>query len=86
MPDTTEQTAAQQQLRDAVQRTLKATGQETGLLTDIVVIAAQQGIRDNGDEYTSIAYLTAGPMPHYRVLGLLDSALTRIRNVINGAH
>lgn len=56
-----------------------------GLVTDWVVVAANQYIDDDGRNMTDVGHLLpdgGNTIPHYRVLGLLDYAATAARSVI----
>lgn len=49
-----------------------------GVLTDWLVIAAQQNFEDDGTPTTSVAVLLpTESFPHYRILGLLRHATVR---------
>lgn len=51
-----------------------------GVLTDWLVIAAQQNFDDDGDPTTSVGVLLpTDSFPMYRILGLLDHATVRYR-------
>lgn len=51
-----------------------------GVLTDWLVIAAQQNFDEDGDPTTSVAVLLpTDSFPYYRILGLLDHATVRYR-------
>lgn len=56
-----------------------------GLVTDWVVVAANQYFGDDGRGMTDVGHLLpdgGDTIPHYRVLGLLDFAATATRSVI----
>lgn len=77
---TPEQEIAEQQAETAVKALIGAYGmQDRGVLTDYVIIAVQQGWDDDGDEVTCVSPLLPRPLPTYRLLGVLEHALVRIR-------
>lgn len=71
---------ADEQLRTAVQEALAARGYDVGYLVDVVVVAALQHYDEDGDLISSVARVVPGEeLPHYRQIGMLDIALTRLR-------
>lgn len=80
MPSTPEQKAAEEQAEAAVQALIAAYGmQDHGVLTDFVIVAVQQGWDDDGDEVTCVSPLLPRALPMYRLVGILEHALVRIR-------
>lgn len=70
------QTAA---LENAIRARLADFG-DNGILTDWLVITAQQTFDDDGDPVTSVGVLLpTDSFPMYRILGLLDHATVRYR-------
>jgi hypothetical protein len=61
-------------------------GKSSYMLTDYVVIAAMQGIDDDGDPCTGITFALPhdSEMPIYRILGLVDFFRQRIRKMVTG--
>lgn len=83
MARTPEQKAADEQLGAAIEAALAAHGLKTGVTSDYIVVAAQQHFGDDGVQRTNIARLVPGDgVPHYRLMGLLDYALTHYRTDI----
>lgn len=83
MSSTPEQKAAEQQAEAAVQALIAAYGmQDRGVLTDFAIIAVQQGWDDDGDEVTCVSPLLPRALPMYRLVGILEHALIRIRAAI----
>lgn len=79
-PRSLEQRAADDALRQAIQDTLAAYGWGEGILTDWIVVTASQRFDDDGHAVTSVAKLVDEDIvPHYRLMGLLDQALTELR-------
>ncbi|MDG4832427.1 hypothetical protein O7627_24410 [Solwaraspora sp. WMMD1047] len=78
---TPEQRAADDALTAAIQQTLDAyAGSGPWLLTEYVVVTAQQGYDEDGDGITAVGQLYRdGDVPLHRALGLLDHAVTRMR-------
>lgn len=81
-------TGPEQDLREAYERLEQAIRDVTrleeweGLVTDWVVIAANQYFADNGRSMTGIGQILpdgGDSVPDYRVVGLLDVALTARR-------
>lgn len=65
------------QLEDAIRAKLATYDTGGGILTDWIVIAAQQGFDEDGDATTSVGLLLPNDsFPMYRILGLLDYAAT----------
>lgn len=87
MARTAEQIAADDALTVAIQRATDAYfGAAPRLLTDYVVLTAEQGIDEEGDGETAIGWLIRdNEVPHYRIIGLLDMALTRHRQMAQPA-
>jgi hypothetical protein len=80
---TAEQKAADEQLRAAIDATSRAYGNDGGVLTDFVVIAARQSWDDDGDEITYYqTLLPDGVLPIHRILGLADYVSTRYRRQV----
>lgn len=80
MESTPAQKAAEQQSEAAVQALITAYGmQDRGVLTDVAIIAVQQGWDDDGDEVTCVSPLLPRALPLYRLVGILEHALIRIR-------
>lgn len=72
-------------LRAAVERVRRAYGLDEGLLTDWVLVFARQRFRDDGRGETAVESVTGDPPPpQYRVAGLLDDALWKLRT--SGGH
>lgn len=66
-----------EQLEDAIRAKLAAYDTSGGILTDWIVIAAQQNFDDAGDAVNSVGLLMPNDnFPMYRILGLLDYAAT----------
>ncbi len=82
MARTPEQKAADERLEQAVKDALEAYDLNTGALVDVLVLTAQTRFDEEGEQYTNVARLTLGGMPHYRILGLLDFAQTAYRSDI----
>lgn len=79
---TPEQRDADDNLTTAVNRVRAAYFPDTvgRLLTDYVVVAADQTFDDTGDPELAIGTLVRdGQQPHYRTVGLLTIALDRAR-------
>jgi len=71
--------AAYEQLEQSIQDVARLE-QAEGVLTDWVVVGAWQRFDEAGDGITNVeALLPAGRIPHYRLIGLLDFALTMYR-------
>lgn len=51
-----------------------AAGWDQGILTDSVIVSAQQIFTENGNVNTQVYVLPLGAIPHYRIVGLLDYA------------
>lgn len=65
-------------LEAAIQAKLAEFDTGHGVLTDWLVIAAQQNFDDDGTPNTSVAVLLpTEAFPHYRILGLLRHATVR---------
>jgi hypothetical protein len=80
---TPEQTAATERLDEAIKSSLEALGLGVGVLTDYVVICAQQRFEDDGTASTGIYHVTSGDgVPYYRLLGLLDYTRIALRGEI----
>lgn len=76
----TEEQDATAVLEDAIRGRLAAFDTGHGVLTDWLVIAAQQNFEDDGTPTTAVAVLLPSQsFPHYRILGLLDHATVRYR-------
>lgn len=73
-------------LEDAIAGSLATFDEEPGVVTDWIVIAAQQRVDDDGNTITSIGtLLSVDNMPFYRILGLLAHATTVYQAEL-GAH
>ena len=71
---------ATEDLENAIRAKL-ATLDGSGILTDWLVIAAQQDFDDEGKPTTSVGLLLpTDSFPYYRILGLLDYAAVRYRS------
>jgi hypothetical protein len=67
-------------LEAAIQAELAGFDTGHGVLTDWIVIAAQQNFDDDGEPTTSVGVLLpTDSFPMYRILGLLDHATVRYR-------
>lgn len=77
--DTPEERVAAERLDAAVRDALEAYGMAVGVVTDLVVIYAQQYFADDGVPHTQVGYLSPSQPPHYRLMGLVDYAQTRLR-------
>lgn len=82
MARTAEQKAADERLEQAIKDALEAYDLATGALVDVLVLTAQTRFDEDGEQYTNVARLTLGGLPHYRILGLLDFAQTAYRGDI----
>lgn len=78
---TDEQQAADADLTTAIEAVNRAYfGDEARLLTDYVVVFAEQSWDDDGDQITAVGVNPRdGDLPIYRTLGLLDYAQARAR-------
>lgn len=68
----------------AVREVIRLEGWE-GLVTDWVVVAANQYFDDDGRSMTDVGHILpdgGNSIPHYRILGLLDYAATASRSAI----
>ena len=83
MTRTPDQKAADNALEEAVKRALEAYDLNRGALVDVLVLSAQTRFDEDGGQYTTVARLTLGGMPHYRILGLLDFAQAAYRGDIS---
>jgi len=73
-------------LEEGIAACLATFDEEPGVVTDWIVVAAQQRVDDNGETITSVGtLLSVDNMPFYRILGLLDQATTVYRAEL-GAH
>lgn len=75
---------AHEELEAAI-RKVAALNEYPGLVTDWIVCAAVQDFDpDDGQGVTTVAWLApyGGRVPYYRLMGLLDFALTGLRNGI----
>ncbi|MFJ1827352.1 hypothetical protein [Streptomyces sp. NPDC088178] len=81
-------TSPEHDLKEAYERLEQAIRDVThlegwkGLVTDWVVVAADQYFADNGRTMTAVGWLLpegGDRVPHYRLVGLLDVALTACR-------
>lgn len=75
---------AYEDLDQAIRRVAALEGWE-GLITDWCVLAAIQRLDDDGGDVTAISRILpegGNRVPYYRVMGLLDYALTGMRNEI----
>lgn len=69
-------------LEDAIRASLVHYDLDMGVLTDVIVICAQQYFDDEGVPHTATAYICPGQPPHYRRLGLVEYIATRIKTEI----
>lgn len=77
------QKAATEQLDQAIKTALEAHGLAVGVLTDYVVVCAQQRFEDDGSASTGVYHITSGDgVPYYRLLGLLDYTRVALRGEI----
>lgn len=76
---------ANERLRVAAHEALEAHDMAEGVVTDLVVIVSQQYFDDEGIPHTQVAYLAPDAPPHYRLLGLIGYAATRLRTEIASA-
>lgn len=66
-------------LRAAIEAHVQEAAATPGLLLiDWIVVAATQGWNDDGDQVTAVT-ITPGGGAAYRMMGLLDEAMTRFR-------
>jgi hypothetical protein len=80
---TPQQKAAYEQLDEAIKTALQTFGMATGILTDYVIVCAQQNFADDGSSTTRVSHVTSGDgMPYYRLLGLLDFTRVAVRGEI----
>lgn len=82
---TAEERAADEALRAVLQTALESHDLARGVLTDVVVICAQQYYDGDGDPCTRVVNLYPGEPPHYRVVGLVEYAAARLRAEIVAA-
>lgn len=80
MADTPELAAAYRALEATIADIGRLEGAD-GVLTEWVVVTSRQRYHDDGTGITQIATILpyAGHVPHHRVMGLLDCALTLCR-------
>lgn len=72
--------AADRALDAAIQQSLHARGYDVGVVVDAFAVVALQHYDDDGDLVSSIARIVPGDqIPHYRMLGMLDVLVTRLR-------
>ncbi len=86
MPRTAEQVAADELLTEAIHAVVKAyyDGNQTYVLGEYIVIAAQQGWNDDGDGVSANTMIQRdGDVALHRCLGLAEYAATRYRKAIN---
>lgn len=75
---------AYEELEQAIRKVAALEGWQ-GLITDWAVIAAEQQLDDEGGDVTAVSRILpegGKRVPYYRVMGLLDYALTGMRNEI----
>jgi len=72
--------AADEELAKAIEKHARITGLE-GVMTEWVVVVGSQGY-DDDSHFSQVGTFTPDAMPYYRVMGLLDYALTRCRSKI----
>ena len=83
MPRTPEQKAADEAMREAVQRQREAYGYGDGVIVDMVVVGSVIGFDEDGDEViTNFATHDRDNIPLYRLLGLCEYAATVYRHDI----
>jgi hypothetical protein len=71
-------------LDETIREVIRLEGWE-GLVTDWVVVAANQYFDDDGRSMTDVGHVLpdgGNSIPHYRILGLLDYAATGYRSGI----
>jgi hypothetical protein len=78
---TDEQRTADDNLTDAISKSLKAYGfEENYILTDYVVVAAQVKMDDSGNTISAYSQLYRdSDVPYYKILGLLEVARCRAK-------
>lgn len=70
-------------LEDAIRAHLATYPSGHGVLTDWVVIAAQETVNDNGESASSIGIaLPAEAFPLHRILGLIDHAKVQYHTLL----
>lgn len=75
-------TPEDEQLHEAI-RAKVASLESGGILTDWITIAAEQNFDEDGDGITRVAtFIADGSLPMYRIIGLLEYALTRYRALV----
>lgn len=77
--------AAYNDLDTNIRRVATLEGWE-GMVTDWVIVAAAQNLDDNGGDLTYVGRLLpegGRRVPYYRVMGLLDVALSGMRNDVS---
>lgn len=67
------------QLENLIQKLLQERGFLPGVMGDYLIIAAQSHLGEDEEALTSVSYLSPSSAPHYRLIGLLESA----RNLLN---
>jgi hypothetical protein len=85
MPRTPEQIEADDGLTDAITKVIKAYhgAERAFVLSEYVVLVAQQGWEDDGDSVTAMTSVPRdGDVPIHRLLGLVEYASTRYRATI----
>lgn len=77
--------AIREKLEAVIREFLQAHDLLIGVLTDTLVIVAQQYFDDDGIAHTQVAHLSPNCAPHYRRLGLAEYAATGLRADIRAA-
>lgn len=74
-----------EELETAIRNFLEAHDLAIGVVTDTLVVVAQQYFDDDGIAHTQVMYASPNCAPHYRRLGLADYAATGLRADIKAA-